>query len=978
MAAMSFLPRSLRRLLALFLLSVAGLFAAEPAKRPLTAQDFDAWRSIATPLLSRDGRWLAYSFMPQSGNGELVVRELATGRERREPVGALPPPPFPPPEQNNPEAPPPTQEVLIKLTSDSAFLVATTFPTKEEQVTARKKKLKPEDAPNAGLLILNLATGDKVRVASVKSMHVPARGGAWLAYLKEPRPDALKSAAGKKAPEPKSTEKKEPKKEFGSDLVLRDLAKGTERVFANVLDYTLARDGRTLLFTVSAKNEKENGVYAVKPGDSKAPVALLTGKGKYLKLAWDRAQTQAAFVSNRDDAESKSPRFKAYLWTRGAKSAEAVVSSTTPGVPAGMSVSDKAAPAFSRDGKKLYLGVAVPPKPPADPDAPTDSEEKVTADLWRWNDDFVQPMQKIRATQERNRSYRGALDLATRRYTQLADATLPNVTLSDDGTRALGFDDRASRRLADFDGLYSDVYLVDATTGTRHLVLPKLRSGSGNEGSPALHWSPNGQWAAYYHDRQWRVLNTADGSSRDLTSALPVAFYNEEHDLPEPASTYGWAGWTKDGDSLLAYDRYDVWQLFADGRPARNLTLGAGRTAKIQLRVQNIAPQEEGDDERGLDPAKPLCLRGESEETRATGFFLTTFDAAQPPRRALWGDKKFAYAGRALAADVLLLTASRFDEFPDVHTTDASFTIPAKVTGGGAQLAPFLWGQGELISFRNADGVPLRAALYKPADFDPAKKYPLIVYIYERLSQNVHTFTAPAPGHNINPSVYTSNGYLLLMPDIVYTIGHPGQSALKCVLPALDAAIKLGCVDEHAVGIQGHSWGGYQIAYMLTQTDRFRAAEAGAPVGNMTSAYGGIRWGPGQPRLFQYEKTQSRIGPPLTDAPELYLENSAVFHIKNVHTPLLILANDHDDAVPWYQGVELFLALRRHGKQAWLFNYNSELHGLKRRADQKDYALRLRQFFDHYLKGAPAPEWLEKGIPYIDRDEEKERFNAGP
>ncbi len=968
---------NLRRVLALFLFSIASLFGAEAARRPLGAGDFDAWRSIATPVLSRDGRWLAYSYMPQSDDGDLIVRDLATSNEFREPVGALPPPPFPPPEQNNPDTPTPAHEILIKLTSDSSFLVATTYPTKAKQVAARKKKLKPEEAPKGGLLILNLATGGTVRIARVKSMQVPARSGAWLAYLLEAKPELKKEAAEKSGTE-KSAGKKDAKKEFGTDLVLRDLAQSTERVFANVLEYSLARDARTLLFTVSAKDEKENGVYAITPGDSAPPVALLTGKGKYLNLTWDRAQSQAAFVSDRDDAAAKSPRFKAYLCARGATAATEAVSAATPGVPAGMTVSDKAAPAFSRDGKKLYVGVAPAPKPQKDPDAPIDSEDTVTADLWSWNDGFVQPMQKIRATQERNRSFRGALDLATQRYIQLADASLPTVTLSDDGTRVLGYDDRAYRPMGDYDGRYSDVYLVDPATGARRLVLPKLRGSSGDFGGPSLQWSPDGCWAAYYHDRQWRVLNTADGSTHDLTGALPVAFYNEEHDMPEPAPAYGTAGWTKDSASLLVYDRYDVWLVFPDRRPAKNLTLGAGRAAKIQWRVQKIEPVKEGDEERGLDPAKPLCLRGESEETRATGFYLTTFDSTQPPRRVLWADKNFRYAGRALAADVLLLTASRFDEFPDVWTTNASFAAPKKVTDGGAQLAPFLWGSAKLMSFRNADGLPLQAALYKPPNFDPKKKYPLIVYIYERLSQNVHTFTAPAPGHNINPSVYTSNGYLVLTPDIVYSVSHPGQSALKCVLPALDAAITRGFVDEHAVGIQGHSWGGYQIAYMVTQTDRFRAAEAGAPVGNMTSAYAGIRWGPGQPRLFQYEQTQSRIGQKLTDAPELYLENSAVFHVQNVHTPLLILANDHDDAVPWYQGIELFLALRRHGKQAWLFNYNSELHGLKRRADQKDYAQRLRQFFDHYLKGAPAPEWLEKGIPYLDRDEEKERFDAQP
>ena len=296
------------------------------------------------------------------------------------------------------------------------------------------------------------------------------------------------------------------------------------------------------------------------------------------------------------------------------------------------------------------------------------------------------------------------------------------------------------------------------------------------------------------------------------------------------------------------------------------------------------------------------------------------------------------------------------------------------MTNGGTQTEPFLWGAGELVSFRNSDGVLLKAALYKPANFDPKKKYPLMVYIYERLSQTVHTFVEPRTSHNVNFSQYVSAGYVILTPDIVYTLGQPGQSAIKSVLPAIQAIVDQGFVDEARIGIAGHSWGGYQIAYMVTQTNRFRAAEAGAPVGNMTSAYGGIRWGSGMPRQFQYEKTQSRIGPSLYDAPLKYVENSPIFHIQRVQTPLLILHDDNDDAVPWYQGIELFMALRRNGKEAYLMNYNGEFHGLRRRHNQKDYAIRMQQFFDHYLLGAPRPEWMDKGVSFVDREDEKDRF----
>jgi dipeptidyl aminopeptidase/acylaminoacyl peptidase len=325
---------------------------------------------------------------------------------------------------------------------------------------------------------------------------------------------------------------------------------------------------------------------------------------------------------------------------------------------------------------------------------------------------------------------------------------------------------------------------------------------------------------------------------------------------------------------------------------------------------------------------------------------------------------------------VYLLTEQTFNEFPDLQVSGPNFTDLKKVSDANPQKSKLSWGSSELIRFKNTDGVPLSGILFKPENFDAKKKYPMMVYIYERLSEGVNRFVNPGPGTSINIAYYVSNGYLVLEPDIVYTIGYPGQSALKCVLPAIQAVVDQGFVDEKAIGIQGHSWGGYQIAYMVTQTNRFRAAAPGALVANMTSAYSGIRWGTGLPRQFQYEHTQSRIGGNLWEYPMRFIQNSAVFQADRVQTPILMLHNDADDAVPWYQGIEFYLALRRLGKEVYMWCYNGEPHGIRKRINQKDYTVRLQQFFDHYLKGAPMPEWMEKGIPYIDREKEKERIKA--
>lgn len=935
---------------------------AAPAKRPLAHRDYDAWRQVATPVLSRDGRYFAYSYMPQEGDGDLVVRDLKTGKEERYPVGALPPPPLPDPDAN-PDAPPPVRNVRISFTGDSRYVVSTSYPAKADTDKAKKEKKKPEEMPKGGLVIVDLATFASTMVASVKNVQVPSRGGAWIAYSKE----------GKEATPP--ARPGVTRKEFGTDLVVRDLASGKEATFPSVLEYAVARDGQMVLYAVSSKTETENGVFALTPGASDAaPVALVQGPGRYLKVTWDREQKRAAFVTDRDDAASKAPRFKAYLWDRGTTAAASLVDSSTPGMPATLAVSDKGALAFSRDGRRLYIPTAPPaPAPPAETDT-TPADEKVVVDIWNYRDDLVQPMQRIRAAQERARTYRGVYDIAAKRYTQVADPGLRTVVMSDDGSRAVGFDDAPYRRMVDFDGTYSDVYLIDAKSGERKLVEKKWRGGGFG---PSFQWSPAGDFAVFYADRHWHALSAADGSVRNLTKTLPVAFHDETDDTPDPPSSNGAAGWTKDSASFLVNDRYDVWQLFMDGREAKNLTEGEGRKAKMVYRVERTDAVEEDDDERGIDPGKPLTLRGEDDVTHDSGYYRDHFDGNAPPVRLLFGAKNYRFAGRAREADVFLVGASRFDEFPDVHVTDSSFKTLTRVTNGGAQMQPFIWGKAELVSFRNADGVALQAGLIKPENFDPKKKYPMIVYIYEMLSQNLHNFVNPGPGTSINFAYYASNGYLILTPDIVYTLGQPGEDALKSVLPAIQAVVDRGFVDEANVGIQGHSWGGYQIAWMVTRTNRFKAAEAGAPVGNMTSAYSGIRWGSGMPRQFQYEQTQSRVGPSLYDAPHKYIANSPIFEIKRVTTPLLIIHNDNDDAVPWYQGIELFLGLRRNGKEAYLLNYNGEYHGLRKRHNQKDYTVRMQQFFDHFLKGGPRPDWMEKGVPYIERETEKETFLKG-
>jgi dipeptidyl aminopeptidase/acylaminoacyl peptidase len=963
------------------------------AKRSLTHQDYDNWRSIQGQTISRDGKFVAYSLIPQDGDGEIVVRSLTSGAEWRHPRGWRPP--TPPPDISDPTT---AQNFFTQMsgltrprfTADSRFAIFTIEPNKADVLKARKEKKAPDAMPKNALGIMDLSNGQVARIERVKSFQAPEDGAGWVAYQHEAKPEEKKPEEKADAPKPPNDDEatmdwQRPgaaaragsgrpgngRKEYGTDLVLRNLSNGSERTFADVLEYSFSKDAKSLVFTISSKKEESNGVFVVTPGNDAAPAELLAGKGKYTKLSWDEDQTQLAFISDRDDAAAKQPKFKLYHWDRKSSKANEIVSTSAPNFQSGFVISERANLSFSQDGSRLFFGIAPPPEPEKDPEAEIPADEKVVVDLWHWKDDYIQPMQKVRAEQMRNRSYRAVYHIRNstgsgsdpvNRFVQLADETLENVNPSSTGEWAIGTDDREYRILVGRDTNYSDVYLVKTTDGSRKQLLKKNQFG--------LSWSPSGKYALYYDGKHWNTVSVPDGKITNLTSRLGVNFWQEDHDTPNTPFSYGSAGWVKDDKYVLIYDQYDIWQIAPDGSSARTLTDGVGRKEKTQFRYVRLDPQE-----KFIDPARPLLLAAENEWTRESGFYRDRIDGGMP-EKLLWAAKNFSQPVKAKDADVLMLTSTRFDEYPDLLVTNPSFKDLKKVSNAGEQVKNYFWGKAELVRYKNIDGVPLSGTLIKPENFDPSKKYPMIVYIYEKLSQGLHRFVTPSPGTSINAAYYVSNGYLVLQPDIVYTIGYPGQSALKCVLPAIQAVVDQGFVDEKAIGIQGHSWGGYQIAYMVTQTNRFRAAAPGALVSNMTSAYSGIRWGSGLPRQFQYERTQSRIGGSIWEYPIRFIENSPVFNAHRVQTPIIMLHNDEDDAVPWYQGIEYYLALRRLDKEVYMFNYNGEKHGLRRRQNQKDYTRRMQEFFDHFLKGAPAPEWMEKGIPYLEREKEKEKYKT--
>jgi hypothetical protein len=682
------------------LATLLPLLVAQSGKRPLTHKDYDGWRSIATQRISPDGKWVAYAVFPQEGDGEIVVRHIASGRDLRQAAGQRPPA-QPPASGSAPEdAPPVPPGVAMSFSEDSRFLVSATFPARAATEQAKKDKKPADEMPKGGIVIFDLAAGTANPIARVKSFRMPLKASGYLAYLRE---------AAEKQPEPKKDDAKKEedgdqrrgtstrssstssstsrRPEFGTALVLRKLADGSEKEFSDVVEYLFSDDAQVLLYTASSRKAEENGVYLVRPAAGEKS-AVLAGKGKYARITWNDSQSQAAFLSDHDAPGSRQPKWKLYRLDRAAAQAAEIVSTETPGFRSGFVLTDRGNLSFSKDGTRVFFSAAPPSSSPAGESGSTaasapPADDRPVVDLWHWKDDYIQPMQKVRAERDRTRTFTAAYLVAEKKVVQLGDATLADVQAGDSSRYALGSDDREYRHLVDYEERYSDAWSIDIATGERRRIAAKHR------GTASL--SPGGRYLLLFDGKDWSTVSLPEGKAVNLTAGLAVKFANEEHDSPGAASPYGSAGWTRDGAWVLLYDRFDVWQVAPDGSSAKNLTAGEGRKRNLQLRYVRFANEDDPRD-RWIDPAKPVLLRAENLDTRESGFYRTRFGATQPPARLVMAAKNFGTPLKAKNADTYLLTAQTFRECPDLYVADASLREMRKLSDINPQQAQFVWG----------------------------------------------------------------------------------------------------------------------------------------------------------------------------------------------------------------------------------------------------------------------------------------------
>ena len=967
-------------LLALFL----ALFSYSQ-KKPLDHTVYDSWQRIGERMISNDGKWVVYTVEPQEGDNELVIQSADAKYKKSVARG-----------------------YNAVITEDARYVIFKIKPFFKDTREAKIKKKKPEDTPKDSLAVIELGKDSVWKIARVKTYKTPEKEAGWLAYhlekaveKKEPvkktdSPDkkiadslgkvidslqqVIQSIPQKKKKnrddeestryEVRSTANEDAEgdepggtaADAGTDLVLRNLSNGQEKTFSNVAEYYFSKKGGKLLIE-QAKNPKDSlskmtvSLYDLK---SSTVIVLSRGGNEFKNFVFAEDGEQLAYAAERDAKPKELQKFyKVWYYKTGMDSAVLLADKNTVGMKLGMTISEFGNLSFSKSGKRLFFGTA-PIQPPKD--TTLVEMDLARLDIWNYKDDYLQTQQLFNLQRALQTSYLAVYLLDKNKLKQLGSEEIPTVyqTNEGDGDQFVGVTDFGKRVESQWTGrTRKDIYAINVNTGTQQLVKKDLQGII----APTFI-SPTGKFIMWYDSKARHYFAWDGTATRNISQKVKYPLWNEEEDTPDDPGPYGVMGWHEGDSAVYVYDKYDVWKcnMGKDAVPA-NIT-GIGRNAKTRIRFVQTDPEA-----RFLKPGEEIYYRFFNEKDKSEEIVQSTLKDWLSYEMVENGKISFGQIKKAKESAVLLYTMESYSANPDLFAdvlVPNSPEVPYQLSSINPQQKDYNWGTAELYKWKAFTGKMAEGVLYKPENFDPEKKYPLILYFYETHSNTLHSYIPPSPtGSRLNISFFVSRGYVVFSPDIHYTVGHPAKDCYNHVVSAAQDLAKQKWIDANNIGIQGQSWGGIQVAQLVTMTNMFKAAWAGAPVANMTSAYGGIRWESGVNRQFQYEKTQSRIGATLWEKPELYIENSPLFHLPKVTTPLVIMANDADGAVPWYQGIELFTAMRRLGKQVWMLSYNGEAHNLRERRNQKDISIREQQYFDWLLKGEKAPKWITEGVSAV-------------
>ena len=904
--------------------------AAQPCKE-LSLSEYDGWNTIQRQTISNDGKWFVYEQNPLVGDGQLMIKNLGSIEESKIARGS------------NAKVNPSSDFMAFKIEPPYALV-------RQEKLAGKKAEKLPRDS----LGIYFFQSKRTLKYPMVNKFEVSEKEGALVAWLHQPEYELVDTTKTDSTAKKKASKKKKSVVKpalFG----IYNANSNNSYTHENVTDFVLA-ERKNVAFFIQQKNDSIDSCFVFRyDGKSNQARLIFSSTGQAKALASDAVGDQVGFLFTADTAKNKV--YSLAFWQIDSGAA-IVIDDKSNRLPEKYSVSEFGKLVFSDDQTALFLGIA--PKPVNETKDTLTDDEKVSVDIWNWQDDLLQTQQLKELDREKKRTFTSVYYPDSDLFVQLATEEVPEVRvdLKNNPEWLMARSSKPYDYLTSWEQTrYQDVYRVNRKTGEMQLLLEKANSFETlrNDGNFLLFYDRS--------DSSWCSLQCDSKKIIKLTNNEQFVFYNIESDIPDEAGPYGFAGWTEDGFAVV-YSQYDLWLLDPGGKtPATQLT---HQPKTPRFRYRHIQLDR---DEKFLP--SHLYLSVFDELNKQSGFALLDVKKRQNTH-LLMDDFQFSSLTKAKDAQVYLYEKESFTTFPDWIETNEDFKKQIKITNANPQQSDYCWGSVQLVNWQIASGKKLDGLMYLPAHYDSLKSVPMLVYFYERYSDQLHRYYQPKPSRSvINFSEYTSRGYAVFVPDIVYRTGLPGQSAYEAVMSGVDAMLKkFPKIDSSRMGLQGQSWGGYQTAWLVTRTNRFKAAMAGAPVSNMTSAYGGIRWESGMSRAFQYEDGQSRIGVDLWSNLDAYIENSPLFAANKVETPLLIMHNDADGAVPWYQGIEYFSALRRLRKPVWMLVYNNAPHNLRRLADMKDLTQRMQQFFDYYLLGAPEPLWMKEGVPALKKGTE--------
>ena len=953
-------------------------------KKPLTHDVYDGWKSVGERAISNNGKFVTYTIVPQEGDGLLVIQDVNTDKKKEieRGYGAV-------------------------ISQDNAFVFFKIKPKFQDVRQAKIKKKKADEIPKDSLGIYFVANDSVAKIPMVKSFKSPEKAGGWIAYLGEkPIADATKkkttldslkmkidelvktsdsiirksldSIKGKIAKEAlinatqktvneiyknandmqfadaEGDDKADAKTQEGTELIVKNTNANKDKTFKLVSDYLFDKKGTKLLIktTKNAKDSNSKAFVLVYDLVNNNVDTIMRKFNDAKNFAFDEDGNQFAFVAERDSVTKALQKFYKLWYVKNTKdTAQLLVEKNNTSIAKGLTVSENATLKFSRDGKKLFFGIA---PIVAAKDTNLVDFELARLDVWNYKDDYLQPQQLKQLPQELKKSFTTVINLADKKIIQLGSDTTENISLVDEGNAdyVLATSDKGNRVAAQWEGrTLTNAYIINSNDGIKKLI---AKNSLGR-----FTASPNGKYIYWYDaaKKNYFIYNVATSKTINVTDKIKAPLYDTQNDVPDYADAVGVTGWLHDVKYFLVNDEFDIWKVNPDALEMPiNITNEFGRKNKTTLTYINTDGEK-----RFINENESVLLRSLNKTNKDGGLYNANLSKQENPTLLIDGAFSIPNILKAKDTTAYLFTKAN-NKNAELYFGN---TVKNKLlTNIAAQQKEYNWLTTTLMHWKMFDGKTSEGILYKPENFDPTKKYPVIFYFYERNADLLNTYKAPAPSAStINIPYFVSNGYLVFDPNIYYKNGEPGQSAYNSVVSAAKMLSKLPWVDSTNMAIQGQSWGGYQVAYLVAHTNIFKAAGAGAPVANMTSAYGGIRWGTGLNRQFQYEKQQSRIGATLWERPDLYIKNSPLFSANKIKTPLLIMHNDADGSVPWYQGIEMFTAMRRLNKPVWMLQYNDEDHNLVERKNRKDLSIRLAQFFDYWLKGSKPAEWIKNGLP---------------